>query len=604
MSLYYASAYASTSIGEYSPSHTKLGAVEVLLLQESRHSTETRPLTVVQNHPRRLSMELKSASRVGRVSRNAAEAAQHDYTSEQTPSGASSGHPVRESSRTAKNGMINVNALVGYDACLHRWALAFIAWANMIPKTRNVSKAKAPASQQAGSESTKAPATMQEKIVSKPATEKRKRAESIAKTSGEKERAMKLKGAAKGMGGLENMEKSSMSERRQPKKAKLTISAAPKPVEVHQKQPRAYAPPKVMDDSDKEHSESDRSPASRSIQAPSRLQHGKSRGMTHCSPAISSVDIEDALNESGEEGDSISLQEHDAECSKPQETCDDFDAELQQSGLPQSRSTTRSQSLSSSDISTFAGGPPETDSVTDGDAIDEALNGLSEVLSSDEEEVNSIWPSKKQCQVRSAPLTKNQKRKLKEEMPEINTSNLNVTSNEAPSVGWLPHTKIEVIPSPRSFRIELLPQNAEIQQVIRCSYCLCNRLIAFHGWHKNGENVLDLDLAALKTLVTLLQKEGLDLVARKALIDAADSLGYDGEHDITDRLEHGSFPDYVKPLVAYVSHRLSFFRSAIKKAVTSLVQQRFELLDEKPEGVPDKADLAKAFNYIYPWSPT
>ena len=66
-------------------------------------------------------------------------------------------------------------------------------------------------------------------------------------------------------------------------------------------------------------------------------------------------------------------------------------------------------------------------------------------------------------------------------------------------------------------------------------------------------DILVKDLAWIMVFATPMQKDGLNKIAQQALIKAADIRGYDGEFDIADHLECGSYQDYIKPLVAYVS---------------------------------------------------
>lgn len=207
------------------------------------------------------------------------------------------------------------------------------------------------------------------------------------------------------------------------------------------------------------------------------------------------------------------------------------------------------------------------------------------------------------------------------QMPEIRPS---TAASEGPVDGasdieWLPRTEIEVIRGRRSINMKMTEQNPVMQQVLHCAFKSGDRIIAFGA---KDEPVLDMDSAAIRALVTPFEKDGLDGIALKALLEAAELGGYDGDGDVAERLELGSTRDYIKPLVLYasilcvtptyvyspcecpqVSHRLGLFRSAIKKAVTPIVEHTFRLgLGNEPtDGVPDKAALLKERSYIYPW---
>lgn len=117
-----------------------------------------------------------------------------------------------------------------------------------------------------------------------------------------------------------------------------------------------------------------------------------------------------------------------------------------------------------------------------------------------------------------------------------------------------------------------------------------------------------------------MQKDYLDKLAFKALVASADKLGYDGEKDIADRLERGSYQSYIKPIVFVactfaldvqilsnsscyqVSHRFGLLRAAVRKAIKSVADHAFQLMLPTGPGIPDKKMLLSDMNYIYPWS--
>ncbi|KAI0736357.1 hypothetical protein C8Q72DRAFT_879700 [Fomitopsis betulina] len=144
--------------------------------------------------------------------------------------------------------------------------------------------------------------------------------------------------------------------------------------------------------------------------------------------------------------------------------------------------------------------------------------------------------------------------------------------------------------------MKMTEQNPVMQQVLHCALKSSDRIIAFSA---EDEPVLDMDSAAICALITPFKKDGLDGIALKALLEAAELCGYDGDGDVAERLELGSTRDYIKPLVLYAS----LFCSAIKKAVTPIVEHTFRLgLGNEPtDSIPDKAALLKERSYIYPW---
>ncbi|KZT63718.1 hypothetical protein DAEQUDRAFT_741753 [Daedalea quercina L-15889] len=456
-------------------------------------------------------------------------------------------------------------------------------------------------------------------------------------------------------------QESESSERRQTKKVKTSALRA---VKHSSWTTRLYAPAKIADSSEDDFEYIAPPAPVLAARAKQRSEHQSEAqtpmtvtgrrhpdSSTRLTSTISSECIKEDLNESGEEGEA-ELQQEREEDMETREACNDFEAEqvtlmdpelLKDDDTSPStrgvgacvRNQTITGSRSSSVTSTFASEPLVTDY-----SDDYALLGTRITESEDESEEPERRGSRKQGKHSLAPhavmplvqssddehevpesrvqpvaqtsrqLMRNQEKKLKDEMLEIHESDMN-TSNAAEHADtsgdmvWEPHTDIIVIPGPRSFRIEIKPQNAIMQQVICHSYSIAYQLVIF-GWHAK-EQVLDMTLTALTSLVTPMQKDGLDIIARMALVEAADMLGYDGEGDIADHLERGTYPDYVKPLVAYasVAHWVSLFRTAVKKSgVTSTVNHEFWLSNAQARAVPDKVDLLKDLNYIYPWHPT
>ncbi|KAH9905101.1 uncharacterized protein B0H18DRAFT_1132188, partial [Fomitopsis serialis] len=200
-------------------------------------------------------------------------------------------------------------------------------------------------------------------------------------------------------------------------------------------------------------------------------------------------------------------------------------------------------------------------------------------------------------------LTEKQRKKFKQEMPEIRRPVTTAILTEGGVDGtsdnmvWMARTEIDVIQGKRSINMQMKDQNAIMQQVLHRAFEIGDRIIAFGS---DDESVLSMDFAALHGIITPFEKDGMDGIALRAMIEAAEQLGYDGDGDIAQRLELGSTRNYIRPLV---SHRLGLFRSAIKKAVTPTVEHTFRLGlgDEPADGIPSKAALLKETSYIYPW---
>ncbi len=94
-----------------------------------------------------------------------------------------------------------------------------------------------------------------------------------------------------------------------------------------------------------------------------------------------------------------------------------------------------------------------------------------------------------------------------------------------------------------------------MQKVLRRSFKLGPYRMAF-----GAEPVFDPESILLQKMYTPLGALGIEKLSTDALIEAAESYGYDGQYDIAHRLEEGTEDDYIVPLRAYVSFRLSVLR--------------------------------------------
>ncbi|KAH9927364.1 uncharacterized protein B0H18DRAFT_954479 [Fomitopsis serialis] len=164
------------------------------------------------------------------------------------------------------------------------------------------------------------------------------------------------------------------------------------------------------------------------------------------------------------------------------------------------------------------------------------------------------------------PLTKNQRKKLKDEMPEIREAKIKAPHasqvDEDNTVVWQSHTEIVLKHGGvKSMKIDLKPQNADVRQLIHESYPIGDQLLVF------GHEDQPLKFSELKIMETPMQKECVDKIAFKALVKAADKLRFDGE---------GVSPPASQP----------------------------NINEESPYagGGPNEAALLTDMRYIYPWT--
>lgn len=116
------------------------------------------------------------------------------------------------------------------------------------------------------------------------------------------------------------------------------------------------------------------------------------------------------------------------------------------------------------------------------------------------------------------------------------------------SIKWMPHTEIALkTGGGRVKKINSKPQTTMISQLLHHSYPISDCYLVFGGLEDKS-----IEFSELKTMETPMQKDHVNKIVFKALVEATEKLGYDGEGDIADRLERGSYNDYTKPLMAYV----------------------------------------------------
>ncbi|KAJ3723813.1 hypothetical protein C8R42DRAFT_471447 [Lentinula raphanica] len=149
---------------------------------------------------------------------------------------------------------------------------------------------------------------------------------------------------------------------------------------------------------------------------------------------------------------------------------------------------------------------------------------------------------------------------------------------------WLQRTDIVLEPfneSTRSFKLSLNGQSSVIKGLISAAT-------------KHGCVSLVHDAK-----VCGLTSDGLNELTFASLLHCSDVAGYDGALDISDRLESGDLQKYIKPLIRYVSQRISLERRALKSGYSSVVLTAFGI-DHSVNGIQTALDLVMNSDYIYP----
>lgn len=137
----------------------------------------------------------------------------------------------------------------------------------------------------------------------------------------------------------------------------------------------------------------------------------------------------------------------------------------------------------------------------------------------------------------------------KEDDGEVHGSGTGATPKQDSTIPWKPRTNITIhMRSKKTAAIGLKEQNSDVRKVIHASYEF-GRLALIIG---DVQEMLDTANNALLRMNTPFGARGLEHIALRALIKAAESNGYDGEFDIAHRLEQGSDCLYTEPLQDYV----------------------------------------------------
>ncbi|KAH9830940.1 uncharacterized protein C8Q71DRAFT_862079 [Rhodofomes roseus] len=194
-------------------------------------------------------------------------------------------------------------------------------------------------------------------------------------------------------------------------------------------------------------------------------------------------------------------------------------------------------------------------------------------------------------------LTKKQQDKLRSEMPEIRPAQVtpqakkqakthhsglvSVSNKMHDGIKWLPRTRIKIVQNPKSVKMVKKAQNANVQQVMSHAYVLGDRMMVFGREEDRGLNVTS---DALNTMLTPMDKAGIDRIGLEALIQSADVLGTPARGTL---------------LTAWNAGRTSTISN--RSRVMSLIF-KLTVPAEDAGTVPDKTLLLKEMNYIYPWT--
>ncbi|KAF9068160.1 hypothetical protein BDP27DRAFT_1422197 [Rhodocollybia butyracea] len=193
-----------------------------------------------------------------------------------------------------------------------------------------------------------------------------------------------------------------------------------------------------------------------------------------------------------------------------------------------------------------------------------------------------------------APVTNQARRRaqrLAEELPQIVVNSQLPPSTSTVSseneYEWLPRTNITLQPftgATRAFTISLNPQSSHIKSILRAA--------SRHGAIKL---LTDCEFCGLET-------SGLHGLTFASLVHCSDAKGYDGELDISHRLEKGDMAQYILPLVKYAAQRISIDRKTLKTGFSSVILTAFGI-DNSAAGTENARKLVMNADYIYPTLP-
>ncbi|KAJ3752643.1 hypothetical protein EV360DRAFT_88547 [Lentinula raphanica] len=177
--------------------------------------------------------------------------------------------------------------------------------------------------------------------------------------------------------------------------------------------------------------------------------------------------------------------------------------------------------------------------------------------------------------------------------PQVETEPERITEDVLP---WLPRTDIVLksfTEATRTFKVSKTDQNSSIKQVLAKAITRGVFLILSAPHYVASKDPDEPNDEYCPLAVT-----GLKTMSFDALIWAAEELGFDGEHDIADRLEKGDPTHYIDPLVSYVVQRITLERGTLKGS-SAIVLSAYGI-DSSPKGVAKARELVRETLYLYP----
>lgn len=132
-------------------------------------------------------------------------------------------------------------------------------------------------------------------------------------------------------------------------------------------------------------------------------------------------------------------------------------------------------------------------------------------------------------------------------------SALHVAGNSDKFTAWLPRTDISAglrKASTSKWEVVIKPLGHDMRTVLSNGFSMCAYYAAFGHPDLTIESS-DL-VAVIRGMNSLMSATGIKELSMRALIAAAEQLGYDGEGDIAHQLEDGDKDTYIYPLRSYV----------------------------------------------------
>ncbi|THU80570.1 hypothetical protein K435DRAFT_809781 [Dendrothele bispora CBS 962.96] len=180
---------------------------------------------------------------------------------------------------------------------------------------------------------------------------------------------------------------------------------------------------------------------------------------------------------------------------------------------------------------------------------------------------------------KTARRTTRRARQLEYELPQVTQTS--VPTQPAPTTTpWLERTNLAVTGRGRTFHAAMSDQGPDIRKLMDQAIKLGKlNMLVDHQYSPVSQELKQIAFAALAS--------------------SAEDLGYTGQYDILDRLEHGDNDRYTKPITDYVGHRIGMERARLKTTQVATVLSAFGFGDT-PSDPQEAAALVQLRNYIYP----